>query len=126
MLAHFWQGDHFVALRSGDHLVGDTESLFLYLPLILGQAPAACRAQRAGAGADPPGRFLTPYGLATESPAARPYQPDGYWRGPIWAPSTLLMVEGLAACGELDLAREIARKFCDLCAATVLPRISMP
>ena len=29
--------------------------------------------------------------------AARTLPPDGYWRGPIWAPSTLLIVEGLAA-----------------------------
>jgi len=28
------------------------------------------------------------------------------------------MVEALAACGELDLARSLARKFCDLCAAS--------
>jgi glycogen debranching enzyme len=39
---------------------------------------------------------------------------DGYWRGPIWAPSTLLLVEGLASCGEHDLARDLAQRFCEL------------
>jgi glycogen debranching enzyme len=117
-LAHFWQADHFVAMRSGDHLIGDTESLFLYLPLILGKRlPANVRSELI-AGLTRPERFLTPHGLATESPGSPHYQPDGYWRGPIWAPSTLIMVEGLAACGELDLARSLARKFCDLCAAS--------
>ncbi|RPJ51135.1 MAG: hypothetical protein EHM21_03425, partial [Chloroflexi bacterium] len=81
MLAHFWQGDHFVALRSGDHLVADTESLFLYLPLILGRRlPPAVRRDLVD-GLTRPGRFLTPYGLATESPASPAYEPDGYWRG---------------------------------------------
>jgi putative isomerase len=116
MLAHFWQGDHFVAMRAGDHLVADTESLFLYLPLILGnRLPGGIRRELIN-GLTRSGRFLTHYGLATESPNSPHYQPDGYWRGPIWAPSTLLLVEGLAACGEVDLAREIARRFCDLCA----------
>lgn len=116
LLAHFWQGDHFVALRSGDHLVADTESLFLYLPLILGKRlPQAVLRELIG-GLVRPGRFLTPYGLATESPASPLYTPDGYWRGPIWAPATLLLVEGLAASGELDLARDIAKRFCDLVA----------
>ncbi|HEX9019213.1 MAG TPA: trehalase family glycosidase [Anaerolineaceae bacterium] len=116
LLAHFWQGDHFVALRSGDHLVADTESLFLYLPLILGKRlPSAVRRELID-GLTRPGRFLTPFGLATESPASPAYAADGYWRGPIWAPSTFILVEGLAACGEIDLARDIARRFCDLCA----------
>ncbi len=114
LLAHFWQGDHFVALRSGDHLVADTESLLLYLPLLLGRRlPAAVRRELVN-GLTRPGRFMTEFGLATESPKSPEYDPDGYWRGPIWAPSTLILVEGLAACGELDLARDIARRFCDM------------
>jgi putative isomerase len=116
-LAHFWQGDHFVAMRSGDHLVGDTESLFLYLPLILGKRLPTDVRRELILGLTRPGRFITQYGLATESPESADYNPDGYWRGPIWAPSTMIIVEGLAACGELDLARSLARKFCDLCAA---------
>ena len=66
MLAHFWQGDHFVALRSGDHLVSDTDSLLLYLPLILGRRlPAVVRSDLVS-GLTRPGRFITPYGLASE------------------------------------------------------------
>lgn len=117
MLTHLWQGDHFVALRSGDHLVGDTESLLLYLPIVLGKRlPVGVRRDLIE-GLTRPGRFITPYGLATESLGSPHYKADGYWRGPIWAPATLLIVDGLAACGEKELARDLARKFCDLCAA---------
>lgn len=59
-------------------------------------------------------RFLTEYGLATESPASRYYEPDGYWRGPIWAPSTLLIIDGLMRCGETDFALQLARRFIGL------------
>jgi glycogen debranching enzyme len=41
------------------------------------------------------------------------YTSDGYWRGPIWAPSTYLIHEGLADSGRPDLAETIARRFCD-------------
>ncbi len=117
LLAHFWQGDHFVAMRSDDHLVADTESLLLYLPLLLGKRlPAPVRHELISR-LTRPGRFLTEYGLATESLASPWYQPDGYWRGPIWAPSTMILVEGLAACGEEELARDIARRFCDMAAS---------
>lgn len=115
MLEHFWQDDHFVALRSGDHLVADTESLFLFLPIVLGlRLPAGVRSELLQ-GLTKPGRFITEYGLATESPQSPDYRPDGYWRGPIWAPSTFMIVEGLSACGEQELARSLALKFCDLC-----------
>ena len=63
-------------------------------------------------------KFLTPYGLATEAVGSPYYEPDGYWRGPIWAPSTLLLTEGLERCGEYDLASEIAKRYCDMAAAS--------
>lgn len=113
MLAHFWQGDHFAAMRSGDHLLADTDSLFLYLPLILGKRlPLAVRHDMI-TGLMRPGRFLTDYGLATESLNSPEFDPDGYWRGPVWAPAVLILVEGLAACGETEMARDLARRFCD-------------
>lgn len=116
MLRHFWQDDHFIAMRSGDHMVEDDESLLLYLPLLLGKRLPPGVVRELINGLTRPGRFLTDYGLATESPNSPYYQADGYWRGPIWAPPTLMIVEGLAACGELTLARDIARRFCDMAA----------
>jgi glycogen debranching enzyme len=58
---------------------------------------------------------LTPYGLATEHPDSPYYESDGYWRGPIWAPSTVLIEDGLRRAGHIDLADEISRRFRALC-----------
>jgi glycogen debranching enzyme len=117
MLDHFWRGDHFVATRSGDHYVCEEgDSLFLFLPLILGRRLPTDVRKALVNGLTQPGRFITGHGLATESPRSPLYEPDGYWRGPIWAPSTMLLVEGLAACGENQLARELCRRFCAMAA----------
>jgi putative isomerase len=56
--------------------------------------------------------LVTPYGIATESPESKLYQPDGYWRGPIWAPIVHLMVTGIEKAGEPELAKKIAMNFC--------------
>ena len=58
---------------------------------------------------------LTPYGLATELPASPHYRPDGYWRGPIWAPATVLIEDGLRRGGHHRLADEISARFRALC-----------
>src|SRR5690606_35327432 len=39
----------------------------------------------------------------------------GYWRGSIWVPSTMFIVDGMNQCGERELAREISQKYIDLC-----------
>lgn len=59
-------------------------------------------------------RFYTDYGFATESPGSTEYRADGYWRGPIWAPSTMLVLDGLYQCGEEEFVREAARRFADM------------
>jgi glycogen debranching enzyme len=53
--------------------------------------------------------------LATEHPASDAYSAEGYWRGPIWAPPTIVIVDGLCSIGEVELARTIAQRFCNLC-----------
>ena len=61
------------------------------------------------------GGYLTRWGLATESINSPLYRDDGYWLGPIWAPTTLIIADGFKKAGQEELAKEIARKFCDLC-----------
>ena len=63
------------------------------------------------------GRFLTQHGLATESVSSPFYEDDGYWRGPIWAPSSMLIIDGLARAGKSELAMRLSRSFCDMCKA---------
>ncbi len=108
-----WREDHFVALRESDHEVVESDSLIPCIPIVLGkwlppEFQTALVERIRG--------FLTDYGLATEDPRSPHYTSDGYWRGPIWAPSTLLIVSGLEAIGEDALAREISERFCAMCA----------
>ena len=97
------------------HETFSPDTLLLRIPVLLGdRLPARLRAPLlADLESD---RFLTEWGYATESPASPLYKNDGYWRGPIWAPSTLLLYDGLRACGRADLARRVAERFCRMCA----------
>ncbi len=86
------------------------DSLLLYLPVLLGKRlPGRIRARLvAELKSD---RFLTEWGFATESPKSPFYKPDGYWLGPVWAPATQLVVDGLHACGEEEFARDVENRF---------------
>ncbi|MGG1676952.1 amylo-alpha-1,6-glucosidase [Neobacillus sp. NRS-1170] len=113
MIGMFWKGNQFIAVRSGDHAEIQSDSLVLYVPIILGKRlPEPFRkslvARLVSNG------FLTDFGLATEKPSSPFFREDGYWRGPIWAPTTLLIYKGLMDSGETELAREIAEKFCTM------------
>ena len=114
MLSAFWRGDHFVALRAHSHEEVESESLLLFLPILLGQRLTEDVIRGLVAGLKEDGRFLTQYGLATERVDSPYYQSDGYWRGPIWAPSMMLIIDGLHAVGETEFARELSRRFCAL------------
>jgi putative isomerase len=116
LLDRFWRHDHFVALRAGDLVSPPGDSLQLFLPLILGMRLPPSVRRHLVTGLQAPGRFLTPFGLATESAQSPYYQPDGYWRGPIWGAPMLMLIDGLHAIGEQPFAQELARRFCTLCA----------
>jgi hypothetical protein len=58
---------------------------------------------------------LTPWGPATQLVETPEYEDDGYWRGPIWAPSTMLIEEGLRRGGHAELADTINERFRALC-----------
>lgn len=115
LVAHSWNGRYFDSKRSGEHQFENGEKCLLsYFPLLLGNMlpdsvlkPLVKSFKNSG--------LMTETGLATESPASAKYSPDGYWRGPIWAPTTILMVEALEKCGEKQLAKELALKFCNMC-----------
>jgi putative isomerase len=115
MLDYFWNGEKFIAKRSGSGDIINTDSLLHWIPIVLGSRLPQEIIRRTAAVLGPDGPFLTEWGLATECPASPHYRPDGYWRGPIWAPSTFIVADGLKHAGELELAREIARRFCRLC-----------
>ena len=58
---------------------------------------------------------LTDWGPATEQTTSPLYEADGYWRGPIWGPSTMLVVMGLQAIGANELADEVSKRYIALC-----------
>jgi hypothetical protein len=114
LMSRFWDGRHFLVHPLGGKVIPEPTSLLNLMPLVLGEHldkavfdTMADELER---------RFLTPFGPATEDPTSRLYKADGYWRGPVWAPATYLLVDGLRRGGREDLAREIARRFCDLVA----------
>lgn len=114
MLRHFWKDGRFTACRSGTHEGSDGDSLLLFVPILLGKRLPEPILRSLLDGLRDESRFLTPNGWATESVKSPYYTPDGYWRGPIWAPSTMLLVEGVAAAGDIELASEVARRFCSM------------
>ena len=112
LLTKLWTGERFIAhLASGE--VVASASLSYCLPILLGERlPKEVQATLI----QTVQHFLTDFGLATEQPESGAYRSDGYWRGPIWAPSTYLIVCGLEAVGAAQLARAITERFCRLCA----------
>ncbi|WP_373898178.1 amylo-alpha-1,6-glucosidase [Haloimpatiens sp. FM7315] len=112
MIDHFWREDHFVAVDSYTHKDIQSNSLILYLPLILGKRLREDIRKKLISKLKKKGEFLTEFGFATENINSAYYEADGYWRGPIWAPSTMLFVYALKECGEEEFSKEVAKKFC--------------
>lgn len=113
LMARLCDGTGFGTRRVGGGLERG-QSLIGFMPLLLGDRLP--RDLAAGMVAELQGH-LTEWGPATEAPASPFYEPDGYWRGPIWAPTTALVWDGLRKQGEDALAREVAARFCRLCEA---------
>ncbi|GAA3926585.1 MGH1-like glycoside hydrolase domain-containing protein [Actinoplanes auranticolor] len=112
LLRELWQDGRFVSRAPLSGRVRLSTSLLDLMPIVLGDdLPAevsdALATRIAG--------HLTDHGLATEPPDSPDYHADGYWRGPIWAPSTVLIEDGLRRAGRLELADTISRQFRALC-----------
>ena len=89
-------------------------SLLTWIPLVLGNKLDAKVRQHLVAELKEENVFLCAHGVASEALTSAKYEPNGYWRGPVWGPSTYLIVEGLRSSGETELARTIAQRFCDM------------
>ena len=113
MLDRFWRDGEFVAIRVADEHPIHSRSLLLYMPIILGtRLPVAVRIQLV---AELKRQAATsPFGLPSEPMDSPFYQRDGYWRGPIWAPATLLIASGLDEIGERAFSKELKERFCEM------------
>ena len=113
LLETLWDGKHFSVLStSTGEAAQNSDSVFRCLPIVLGdRLPLEVRSQLT----NEIRRHVTKWGPATEHPESEKYEANGYWRGPIWAPPVLILVDGLTKAGESELAREISSHFCKLC-----------
>lgn len=115
-ITRFWNGDRFVARKMGtDEYNPDSQSLLSYIPLLLGKRLPKEIRDKMIADLKIEGLYLNAYGLSTESPQSKLFQNDSYWRGPIWAPTVVQVTYGLRECGETELAKEVAKRFCNNC-----------
>jgi glycogen debranching enzyme len=112
LLATLWDGRRFLARNA---VTGETTagtSLLALMPIVLGAAlPPEIQDQLV---ADLQAH-LTPHGLATEPVSSPHYTADGYWRGPIWAPATVLIEDGLRRAGRTELADDVSSRYRALC-----------
>jgi glycogen debranching enzyme len=111
MLQRFWQNGEFVAIHVTDGRIIRSQSLLLDMPVILGtRLPASVQAKLT---ADLRRRASeTPFGLASEPESSPLYESDGYWRGPIWAPSTMIITAALDEMGDHTLSDALKERFC--------------
>ena len=114
LLKRLWNGQTFIVKYFADDTVElPSTSLIQFMPLLLGkrlnpkivQSLLACLDEL---------EMITEWGVATESIKSPFYRADGYWRGPIWAPTTLLLLDGLHQQQEHRRAKKLANKFCRL------------
>lgn len=112
LVDQLWTGAEFVAVGALSGRRSTGSSLLNLLPLVLGdRLPSDVRTTMA----DRLGDHLTDYGPATEPVSSPSYQDDGYWRGPIWAPSTALIEDGLRRSGFPAVADVVSERFRALC-----------
>jgi glycogen debranching enzyme len=112
LVDRLWDGTRFAARGAVTDRSRESMSLLDLMPVVLGAGlPREVLDHLAGAVA----AHLTPHGLATEPVESPHYTADGYWRGPIWAPATVLIEDGLRRARHTGLADEISRRFRALC-----------
>ena len=112
LVDQLWTGTEFVAVGALSGRPSTATSLLNLLPLVLGdRLPLDVRSSMADRLRD----HLTAHGPATEPVSSSHYEDDGYWRGPIWAPSTAIVEDGLRRSGFTDLADVVSARFRALC-----------
>lgn len=112
MFGELWRDGRFVARGAATGRTAATTSLLDLMAIVLG---GGLPSEMGNALARDIEAHLTEYGPATERPTSEHYEADGYWRGPIWAPSTVLIEDGLRRGGFVELADEVSRRFRALC-----------
>ncbi|MEG1687763.1 MAG: hypothetical protein RR276_07760, partial [Angelakisella sp.] len=108
MMERLYVDGKFVARLNGA-IIPNQDSLILRLPIMIAYRFPKEVTQKLVF--DLRQNFLCAAGVATESPDSAQYEDDGYWLGPVWAPTTYIVCDALEQCGEHQLAKEIAHNF---------------
>ncbi|MET9633313.1 glycogen debranching protein [Lentzea sp. NPDC006480] len=112
MLDELWDGSRFVSRGVVSGELRATASLLDLMPVVLGEhLPREVFDQLCAGIAE----HLTSVGPATELPSSQHYEADGYWRGPVWAPATVLIEDGLRRGGAVELADLVSARFRATC-----------
>lgn len=91
-----------------------SQSLVNYMPLMLGnRLPDNIKTQLIE-DLRPDGEFLTKWGFASEALNSPKFEEDGYWQGAIWAPPNYQLFYAMLQLGEIEKAREIAKRYTDM------------
>lgn len=111
---HSLKDNKFAAVKSGSHERAEKAQSFIELmPLILGEE--LDDAIRNNLIKLLKSRYLTENGISSESYKNKEfYESDGYWLGPVWAPVTYMLTDGLRRSGHKTLAKEIAEKYINM------------
>ncbi len=112
MIRELWTADRFQAREAGSGRTWTSASLLDLMAIVLGPTLSTGRREALVRRIE---EHLTPYGLASEPTSSGEYRSDGYWRGPIWAPSTVLVEDGLRRGGFTGIADEVSARFRALC-----------
>lgn len=114
LVEHFWDGTQMRVLQSGTHIQAENcDSLLPFLVLFLGHRLPKAVFDKLVEELTTPGRFITPYGIATEGMGSPWFGDDSYWRGSIWPTPMHMLITGLYDGGEKELAIKLAQDFCD-------------
>lgn len=112
LLEFFWDGERFVPRVNATHEPVENGSLASFIPLILGKRLPNEIIQKMACDLSKEGKWLTPYGLAGESLDSPYYRQTGWIAGPILAPAQFVICVGLRECGQVELAKTIATRYC--------------
>ena len=92
----------------------DRDHIGMFWTLWSGAAAERSIVETLVAALEDPSRFGRPFPVPSLSASDPDYRPWGdYWRGGVWAPTNYMVLRGLAAVGERDVACRLARKMVD-------------
>ena len=126
MIQTFWDGEHFFARTARTHEKIISDSILYYLPLVLGSKLPKDIADKLVSDLMVEGRYLTPYGLATEVPTTDHFRVSGFSRGWVLSANNMLILTGMHDAGYVEEAKMIAKRYCAACAKWDSPILLNP